>query len=216
MSLENAIRDIAALAPKSSGHLIRHTDWNALINALGEFGKTVRAHDDELEDVRESIDDLGVQLGEVAAKVLALGSRMDDLEASIDPLLQSYVVKMSCERVNFAMGELCVLTAEVTDLRGRPITGPRPWVDFIAAWGRLRAQAGFNSRAGAAGNCQGGVARRTQRRILRVTGVADQRHHGHAGDRGRHHCQCHSQCRDANGYAGQACLQRAQDRVRAQ
>ena len=152
MSLENAIRDIAALAPKSSGHLIRHTDWNALIKALGEFGKTVRAHDDELEDVRESIDDLGVQLGEVAAKVLALGSRMDDLEASIDPLLQSYVVKMSCERVNFAMGELCVLTAEVTDLRGRPITGPRPWVDFIAAWGRLRAQAGFNSRAGAADN----------------------------------------------------------------
>ena len=37
MSLQDAITQIAGLAPKSAGHLVRPQDWNTLIAALGEY-----------------------------------------------------------------------------------------------------------------------------------------------------------------------------------
>ena len=51
-----------------------------------------------------------------------------------------------------AIGELCELTAKVTDLRGNPLSAPYPWVDFVAAWGRLRSKGGFVTRPGAGDN----------------------------------------------------------------
>ena len=152
MSLATAITDIAALAPKSAGHLIRPQDWNTLIAALGEFGVTLTVHDTDVTDLKTRVTALEGSLAAVSAQVTALDSRLDALETQVTPLLGQYLVTMSCERANYAMGEQCELIARVTDLSGQPLPAPFPWVDFVAAWGRLRAQAGFVTRAGASDN----------------------------------------------------------------
>lgn len=152
MSLATAITDIAALAPKSAGHLIRPQDWNTLIAALGEFGVTLTAHDADVADLKTRVTALEGSLAAVSAQVTALDSRLDALETQVTPLLGQYLVTLSCSKQNFAMGEQCELTARVTNLTGQPLPAPFPWVDFVAAWGRLRAKAGFVSRAGASDN----------------------------------------------------------------
>ena len=49
MSLQTAIDKLKDLAPKTSGHLIRHDDWNALIDVLNEYGLSLTDHDQALE-----------------------------------------------------------------------------------------------------------------------------------------------------------------------
>ncbi len=152
MSLATAISAITTLAPKSAGHLIRPQDWNTLITALGEFGITLTAHDADVTDLKTRVTTLEGSLAAAQAQLTALDSRLDALETQVQPLLGQYLVTMSCERQNYAMGELCELTARVTSLTGQPLPAPFPWVDFVAAWGRLRAKAGFVTRAGASDN----------------------------------------------------------------
>jgi hypothetical protein len=152
MSLQDAITQIQALAPKAAGHLIRPQDWNALVAALGEFGGVITTNTSDLAGLKTKVQLLETQLGQVAGQVQALDGRVDELERSIQPLLDNYLVTLSCERLTYATGEICELTARVTDLGGRPLSAPFPWVDFVAAWGRLRAAAGFNSRAGSGDN----------------------------------------------------------------
>jgi len=182
MSLATAITDIAALAPKSAGHLIRPQDWNTLIAALGEFGVTLTAHDADVTDLKSRVTALEGSLATVSAQVTALDSRLDALETQVTPLLGQYLVTLSCERANYAMGEQCELIARVTNLSGAPLPAPFPWVDFVAAWGRLRAQAGFVTRAGAsdnslsvrgerAGHRAGAAAHRAHRRFQRGRGT---------------------------------------------
>ncbi len=152
MSLQDAITQIAGLAPKAAGHLVRPQDWNALIAALGEYGASITANTQDLVTVKATLTQVQTQLAAVAAQAQALDARVDDLEASIQPLLNNYLVTLACDRLTYASGELCDLTAKVTGLRGQPLAAPFPWVDFVAAWGRLRAVAGFNSRAGSGDN----------------------------------------------------------------
>jgi len=152
MSLATAVTDIAALAPKSAGHLIRPQDWNTLISALGEFGVTLTAHDSDVADLKARLDALETGFAAAQAQLTAIDGRLEDLETQVQPLLGQYLVSLSCTRQNYAMGELCELTARVTNLTGQPLPAPFPWVDFVAAWGRLRAKAGFVSREGASDN----------------------------------------------------------------
>lgn len=152
MSLATAITDIAALAPKAAGHLIRPQDWNSLIAALGEFGATLTAHDTDVADLKARVDTLETSLASVQAQLAAVDSRLEALDEQVQPLLGQYLVSLSCARQHYAMGELCEITAHVTGLDGQPLAAPFPWVDFVAAWGRLRAGAGFVSRAGASDN----------------------------------------------------------------
>jgi hypothetical protein len=152
MTLATAITDIAALQPKAAGHLIRPDDWNTLINALGEYGAALSAHDADVTDLRTRVSTLETSLAAIGVEVTAIDSRLDALEEQVQPLLGQYLVTLSCDRQNYSMGELCELTARVTSLTGQPLAAPFPWVDFVAAWGRLRAKAGFVTRAGAADN----------------------------------------------------------------
>ena len=92
------------------------------------------------------------QLATVAAQVQTLDERVDGLEQQIQPLLTNYLVSMSCAKATYALAEFCEITAKVTDLSGKPLPAPYPWVDFVAAWGRLRAKSGFVTRAGAGDN----------------------------------------------------------------
>ena len=143
MSLATAITDIAALAPKAAGHLIRPQDWNSLIAALGEFGATLTAHDTDVADLKARVDTLETSLASVQAQLAAVDSRLEALDEQVQPLLGQYLVSLSCARQHYAMGELCEITAHVTGLDGQPLAAPFPWVDFVAAWGRLRA--GFST-----------------------------------------------------------------------
>jgi hypothetical protein len=152
MSLVSAITDLAALAPKAAGHLIRPQDWNTLIAALGEYGAALTAHDADVADLKARVAALEGSLAAVSAQVTALDGRLDALDEQVQPLLGQYLVTLSCSKPNFAMGEQCELTARVTSLTGQPLAAPFPWVDFVAAWGRLRARAGFITRAGASDN----------------------------------------------------------------
>ena len=152
MSLATAVTDIAALAPKAAGHLIRPQDWNTLISALGEFGLTLTAHDADVSDLKTRLGALETGLATAQAQLTAIDGRLEDLETQVQPLLGQYLVTLSCTRQNYAIGELCELTARVTNLTGQPLPAPFPWVDFVAAWGRLRAKAGFVSREGASDN----------------------------------------------------------------
>lgn len=152
MSLATAITDIATLAPKAAGHLIRPQDWNTLIAALGEYGAALAAHDTDVADLKGRVTTLEASLAGLGAQVTAIDSRLDALEEQVQPLLGQYLVTLSCERQSYAMGELCELTARVTSLIGQPLAAPLPWVDFVAAWGRLRARPGFVTRAGASDN----------------------------------------------------------------
>jgi len=152
MSLQDAILQIQALAPKAAGHLIRHQDWNTLIAALGEFGASLTSHETAITALQARADQLASQLTDVSSQVTALDGRVDDLEQSIQPLLGNYVVTLACDRQTYALGELCDITAKVTNLRGQPLPAPLPWVDFVASWGRLRAVPGFTSREGVGDN----------------------------------------------------------------
>ncbi|MEJ2199624.1 MAG: hypothetical protein P8X63_01210 [Desulfuromonadaceae bacterium] len=158
MSLQDAINQLAALAPKQAGHLIRHDDWNSLIAVLQTYGASLTTQDTDLATLKGQVALLETQLGTVSSQLQLLDGRVDALEQQIEPLLDNYLVTLSCNQLTYAMAEFCEITAKVTDLRGNPLSAPYPWVDFIAScdfiasWGCLRAKSGFTSRSGAGEN----------------------------------------------------------------
>jgi hypothetical protein len=149
MSLKDAIDKLATLGGKSSGNLIRFEDWNDLILSLETYGAALTTQQADIGNLRTEVDGLSTRLEDVVERADALKEGLDTLELQVKPLLSRYLVTLSCDRALYAVGDLCPLTAKVTDLGGRPISAPYPWVDFVASWGRLRAKAGFTSRAGA-------------------------------------------------------------------
>ncbi len=151
MTLQEAITQVTALAPKSAGQLIKHTDWNLLIESLMTIGTTVSGNQDRLDQVEADAQALRNDLDSAVARLDTVEEELDGLRNQIAPLLEQYLVRTSCERIRYAMGEVCVITAEVTSLTGEPIS-ERPWVDFVTSWGRLRSVPGFTSRAGVGDN----------------------------------------------------------------
>jgi hypothetical protein len=141
MSIEDAKANLQALAPKAPGHLIRAEDWNTLIESLVEYGTLIAEQAAQIQPLLA-----------LPARLSALETRIDQLEQSIEPLLGSYIVKLSSARISYATGELCEILATVTDLQGAALPAPFPWIDLVAAWGRLRPAPGFNSRAGSGDN----------------------------------------------------------------
>lgn len=152
MSLKTAIDDIATLTPKSAGHLIRHEDWNLLVQSLGEYGSALTEHQAWMEESRERLLRAEQALQTLDQDLDQARVRLAALEQQVQPLLGLYRITLSTPRSHCLSGELCELTARVTDLSGAPLPAPFPWVDFVSAWGRLRAQGGFNTRAGAGDN----------------------------------------------------------------
>ncbi|WP_020408670.1 hypothetical protein [Hahella ganghwensis] len=151
MTLQQAINQVNALAPKSAGQLIKHTDWNALITSIATIGTAVSDNQTRLDLVEADAQALRNDLTAAIARLDTVEEDLDELRGQIAPLLDQYLVRTSCERIRYAMGEVCVITAEVTTLTGEPIE-ERPWVDFVSSWGRLRQVPGFTSRAGVGDN----------------------------------------------------------------
>lgn len=151
MTLETDIALLSTLDEKSAGHLIRHNDWNDLVGVVSRLASAVKTVIDA---------DLINRLNAVEAKVNTLTNttvpsileRLEDVETSIEPLLQNYVMTMRSGRQHYALGEVCEITVQVTNLQSQFIN-PRPWVDFVCSWGKLRAATGFaSSQLGEGGN----------------------------------------------------------------
>lgn len=152
MSLESALLQIQSLAPKAPGHLIRAQDWNALIGALGEVGAELTAQAQSVAALETSTQSLGTRLTLVEQSTQTLLGELGGLSQRVQPLLDNYRITLACDRQSYVSGELCEIRVTLTDLVGRPLPAPFPWVDLVAAWGRLRAKPGVITRAGAGDN----------------------------------------------------------------
>lgn len=140
---------VDTIGNKAAGQLIRSADWNMLVAALDALSAQVTsefaavrsefaAADAELRGLIDALD----------ARVTTLETQLETLQTEVEPLLrQTYRVLLTTTKVNYALGELAELTAQVNDLQGNPVTD-RPWVDFVATWGQLRPVRGFESRGG--------------------------------------------------------------------
>lgn len=148
MTLEEARNLAQTLAPKSPGHLITSQDWNALVSVLVEYGN--------------GLIDLPPRLAAAEAAIAALDTRVTALEVlpalvqalddETQPLRDNYALAVNTTQENFLVGQVAEIVFRATRLDGSPITGPRPWLDIVTTWGRLRAAPGFVVRDNAEEN----------------------------------------------------------------
>ena len=148
MSIADELANIAELAGKQPGFLLRAEDWNTLIASLVVVRDVVDGLQGNVATLQNDLTILGDQ-------VVTLDERVTELEPLLPLRTDYYRVTLESGRVSFAIGELAEITARVTDIAGDPLDfreRPRPWVDFVSSWGRLRAAPGFTSREGVGDN----------------------------------------------------------------
>lgn len=132
---------VDTLGQKNPGELILASNWNDLVAA-------VEAIQVELaQQIADLGNELRAGLTQVQADVATLQATVSGLEATVAVVRQQHRVNLSTERVNYALGEIATLTAQVTDFEGNPLNladeASRPWVDFVTAWGQLKPASGF-------------------------------------------------------------------------
>ncbi|MCG8311697.1 MAG: hypothetical protein MI976_00640 [Pseudomonadales bacterium] len=150
MSLTTLYDDVTQLNDiddKDAGSLIKPDDWNKLVASVKGIGDALIEYIDQTDN---RIGDLQAVVDPLPARIDNLEADLNDLKDQIAPLLDNYVITMRTGKVNYALGELSEITAEVRDLQGNPVT-TRPWVDFVTTWGQLRAADGFATDVGASG-----------------------------------------------------------------
>lgn len=151
MSLATLFEDVTnldSIDDKDAGSLIKPSDWNMLVASVRGIGTALIEYMDQTDN---KIGDMEEILNPLPGRIDELQQELDDLRDQVQPLLNQYVVTMRTEKVNYALGELCEITAEVRDLQGNPVTS-RPWVDFVTTWGQLRTAPGFTTDVSATGS----------------------------------------------------------------
>ncbi len=159
MTLEQAMAIVAGLGGKAPGHLIRAEDWNALVSVLDTYGAQIDALDTGLQGLQAEVATLATNL---QAAITALEARvaplegLDEVVARIDaetaPLRENYLLRVSTTSENYLVGQVAELVFTATALDGSPLPEPRPWLDIVTTWGRLRAAPGFVVRENAEEN----------------------------------------------------------------
>lgn len=168
------------LGGKAEGQLIRSSDWNALVAAVDQlqaaFSEFQTKVEQDFGEVKGQVDDLSQQVGDLKGSFDALAGRVESLVG------QYYRVTLSTTRARYATGEMAEITAQVTDLEGGQLeltAQTRPWIDFVATWGRLKPVAGFDSLGGVDDRTlsvrtnQNGVAR-VNVRVEDVDGITEE------------------------------------------
>ena len=123
---------------KSAGELIRAELWNKLMSAVDDLATSVNTQLATLES-------------EVTTLTTSVGQLQTDVGTISGELTQYFKVSLSTTRVTYATGEEATIAAQVTDLAGNTVAftdETRPWIDFVAVWGHLRAADGFESQTG--------------------------------------------------------------------
>ncbi len=159
MTLQDARDAAATLGGKASGHLIRAEDWNTLVSVLTTYGTSLDALTTDLAVLQTEVGTLETNM---LAAIAALDARIDPLEglpalvqkidAETAPLRQNYLLKVSTAQENYLVGQAAELVFTATTLDGKPLPDPKPWLDVVATWGRLRAAPGFVVRENAEEN----------------------------------------------------------------
>ena len=143
---------------KSAGELIRAELWNKLMTALDDLSDSV---DTRFATVDTSLATLTTDLAAVSTDVAGLQA---DVTAMTAVLTDYFKVSLSTTRVSYATGEEATITAQLTDLHGQAVTfaaDQRPWIDFVAVWGHLRAADGFDSATGDSSGGERAISVRT-------------------------------------------------------
>ncbi len=151
MTLQSDITELGKLNNKEPGHLIRHDDWNTLVNAVIDNLQATKAIQDL--DLPKQIQDLSTNLTKAIGDLKTeLTGELDKLKQKVGPLLQNYIVTMQASKDRYTEGQLAEITIKVTALDGT-LVAPKPWVDFVCTWGTLYAASGFaSSNKGESGN----------------------------------------------------------------
>jgi hypothetical protein len=133
------------LGGKAAGQLIRSNDWNSLVAAVTGLQATVNS-------LSASVDQRFAAVNQSLANVTGQLTAVDGRVARLENILKDYYrVNMATSQTIFAIGELAVITIQVTDLDGHAIAfaaANRPWITFLTTWGRLQADAGFDTLGG--------------------------------------------------------------------
>ncbi len=145
MALPISNANLGALAPRNAGQLITSADWNALVAATKTVQDTLnalsQAVDTRLTAVETGVQQANADLQNTTARVTALENTLHQYNR----------VTLKPTQAVYAIGETAVITATVADVSGQAMNFPaqsRPFVTFVATWGRLRAVPGFESDAG--------------------------------------------------------------------
>jgi len=132
------------LGNKVAGQLIRSEDWNALVKAVDGLQAQVTTVQNTLT----------AQITSVQSEVGQLRTEFTTLQDQVNSVFGDYFrVAMRTSQLSYAIGDLAEITAQITDLFGRPLVlraeEERPWIDFVTFWGQLKPAPGFTSRGGA-------------------------------------------------------------------
>jgi hypothetical protein len=162
------------LGGKAAGQLIRHEDWNDLVQNVKDINATLAA---QIAAAQANIAALTDTVGQ-------LSTSFDAYRQRVEPVIgQFYQVRITASATSFAIGEVAQIEAQVSD----PLAGKlqkdgeagRPWVDFVATWGLFKPAQGFESLAGVGDHSisvrvnEQGVAR-AMLHADHVTGFSDQ------------------------------------------
>lgn len=148
MTVASARALAATLDEKAPGHLITAADWNNLVAVLIEYGAALDGLPERVGAAEDAIEAL-------AARVDALDGLPDRVQALEDetaPLRANYLLSVRTAAENFLVGQVAEIVFRATALDGSALTGPRPWLDVVTTWGRLRAAPGFTVRENAEEN----------------------------------------------------------------
>lgn len=164
--MEETLNTLTTLNDKQDGDLVKADDWNRLIAGVEVIGKELVTLIKQVESVeayvgyeagsttslRQRIAALEEHVGQktdVSSAPTLTGRvrRLEDFRLYVEPLLDQYIVELSTDEEKHLLGEAATLTATVKKPDGSP-PATRPWIDFIATWGRLSAFQGFEARQG--------------------------------------------------------------------
>jgi hypothetical protein len=131
---------------KAPGQLILSTDWNDLTGNISSLESNMN---EAISSARKQIEDMDAALRELRESFTKYRDR-------VEPVIgQFYQVSISTSSATYALGELADIKVQVTDpLGGELVKGRergRPWVDFVATWGQLKAAPGFDNIVGQGG-----------------------------------------------------------------
>jgi hypothetical protein len=133
------------LGGKAAGQLIRSNDWNSLVAAVTGLQAAV-------DSLSTSVDQRFATVNQSLAGLTGQLTAIDGRVAHLENVFKDYYrVNMATSQTVFAIGELAVITIQVTDLDGHAIVfaaANRPWITFLASWGRLQADTGFDTLGG--------------------------------------------------------------------
>ncbi len=135
---------LSDIGNKAQGQLWKAADWNELVTFVQDLDARVFGAD----GLAGQVASIAATQEDVRDRVATLGTRMDVLFEQISR------VTLETARSRFALGEMAEVTARLTDLDGRPLSGAGAngfTIDFVSTRGYLRPARGFTATTGTDG-----------------------------------------------------------------